>query len=487
MANSIRPFHSLSMERKVVNIETYKEHFDKSQEEVARLKALNRDLLSSNERLTKKLEKRKNELESERESVATCRQLLDELKLKQEQIPGKGFASYLTEDYVERLVLEKSGLESQIIELRNENQTLNHEIISCKARLSKSTSQSDVGMEETEQLRSNLRNQSIELKEMHARFQKLLGDYNSQQRIIENLSHQKNQFQNQFQREANLVAKYQQDFGQEKYYSARQEDEFQRERSQMRKEVENKEGIIESMRHEVLTLKELNNTVKADEQKCKQEMLEVKEQQIELKSKIQELTEANTKIETNKQNCNVEMAELEKQLITLKSQLKDLNANKVAEVELVKENKELKSELEKLQKPKYPDPPGATPATKNTDMTPALLPISIPTDIATIKIIFRAGKTVDVAKLKALPYPKDCEGNQVIITVNKRFELGVLKTIFDVETKGMFAQTTVKYVGVQLFSPIGNSNGEYRGKRHFECEANFGYFVPYEDVFVVVI
>ena len=87
MAHQVNPLRTLvTDEFKEINTENYEDYFDKAQEEVTRLKVENTELLASNEKLTKKLVKKKNELEIENKNLITCRQLVQELNTKFQQL-----------------------------------------------------------------------------------------------------------------------------------------------------------------------------------------------------------------------------------------------------------------------------------------------------------------------------------------------------------------------------------------------------------------
>ena len=467
----------LEEELKQINTEDYK-HFDK---EIARLNEANKELVLANEKLTKTLGKKKNELEAEKASLLTSRQLIDELKLKVEQ--KTSLSLYIDDDYVQKLVMEKSGLESQLSEQKRENQSLNSKINSGTGRVLRSDSvplnDQYYLQPEIEQLRSRIISQDFELSDLYPKCKKLTDDCHYQQRCIDALSFDKNQLKGQL---ANCTRDYQQ----ERCYAGRQEDQFKRDRTHMTGEIANMKLAIESLRQEVNTLKKLNNTIKADEQKCKLEVIELNDQIIPLKLKAQGLTEKNAKIETSKQSCKNEMIQLDEQLVSVISELTHLRAHeREIDAELIKENIRLKSELEGLQKVNSQQ----TPCEKPANLTPDLVPISNQSGIGATRVTLKSGLTANIVKLKAMPYPKDQMDNQVICIVNKHYELGILKAIFEVEMKPAFKSryVTAKYVGIQFFNPVGNSNGEYRGKHHFDCEANFGYFIPYEDVFVPVV
>ena len=107
--------------------------------ELGRLRLENRDLQLAREKLVKKLDKKKNELEIEKTNAITFRQFIQELNRKVELLerepipvisplridPGPG----LTGEVVERLVMEKTGLESNLAEQKTEIETLNTKIV----------------------------------------------------------------------------------------------------------------------------------------------------------------------------------------------------------------------------------------------------------------------------------------------------------------------------------------------------------------------
>ena len=463
-------FFSLEEELKQTNTEDYKQS-DGAQEEIARLNEGNKELVRANEKLTKKLEKKKNELHAEKASLLTAHQLLEALRLKGER--KNSLPSYIDEDYVEKLVLEKSGLESQLSEQKREIESLNSNIISGTGNVLRSDSVPSNDQfylqQEIQQLRSRITRQDYELRDLYPKCKKLTDDCQYQQRCIDNLSSEKNQLKGQL---ANCTRDYQQ----ERFYADRQEDQFKRDRTRMTGEITNMEHVIESLRREVDNLKEINNAIKVDEQKSKLEVIGLNDQIITLKLKAQEPTETNAKIENKNKN---EMIKLDEQRV--KPELGHLGDHeREIDAELIKENIKLKSELEKLR---YQQ----APCEKTANLTPDLAPISNQSGTGATRVTLKSGLKANIIKLKALPYPKDQVDNQVICIVNKRYELGILKAIFEVETKPAFRYVTAKYVGIQFFNPVGNSDGKYRGKHHFDCEANFGYFLPYEDVFVPVI
>ena len=117
--------------------------------ELGRLRLENRDLQLAREKLFKKLDKKKNELENEKTHTITLRQFIQELNRKVELLerdkerqsmpvirplridPRPG----LTGEVVERLVIEKTGLESNLEKQKTEIETLKSEITSMNTRI----------------------------------------------------------------------------------------------------------------------------------------------------------------------------------------------------------------------------------------------------------------------------------------------------------------------------------------------------------------
>ena len=93
------------------------------------------------------MEKKKNELENEKTNSTTFRQFIQELNRKVETLerergtlpvmipPRIDPGTALSEEVVERLVVEKTRLESTVLEQRTEIETLTSEISSMESRL----------------------------------------------------------------------------------------------------------------------------------------------------------------------------------------------------------------------------------------------------------------------------------------------------------------------------------------------------------------
>ena len=152
-----------------------------------------------------------------------------------------------------------------------------------------------------------------------------------------------------------------------------------------------------------------------------------------------------------------------------------------------KEDKKLVQKLSKDSKQKHTDTSGATPGATLSELTPQIIPVANKAGKSSTKIAFRPGMSVNTVKLKSLPNPADYQGKQVIYQMNKRYELGILMVLFEATTRLGLRAVTGKFVGIRLFNPVGNCSGEFRTKRYFECEQNYGIFVAYEYVLVPVV
>ena len=152
-----------------------------------------------------------------------------------------------------------------------------------------------------------------------------------------------------------------------------------------------------------------------------------------------------------------------------------------------KEDKKLVQKLSKDSKQKHTDTSGATPGATLSELTPQIIPVANRSGKSSTKIAFRPGMSVNTVKLKSLPNLAEHQGKQVIYQMNKRYELGILMVLFEAPTKLGMRNVTVKYAGIKLHNPVGNCSGEFRTKRLFDCEQNYGIFVPYEDVLVPVV
>ena len=139
-----------------------------------------------------------------------------------------------------------------------------------------------------------------------------------------------------------------------------------------------------------------------------------------------------------------------------------------------------------LTKQKQTESSGATPGATFYDLTSHIVPVANTTGKSASKILLRPNTHVNVVKLKSLPNPHECILRQAILSINKRYEIGVIMVIFEMPGKVGLRSVTSKYVGIKLNNPVGNSGGEFRTKRYFECEPNCAIFAPLEDVLIPV-
>ena len=122
------------------------------------------------------------------------------------------------------------------------------------------------------------------------------------------------------------------------------------------------------------------------------------------------------------------------------------------------------------------------------DFTPHIVPVANNTRKIPYKILIRTNVNhVKVVKLNAFPNPDEYQGKQAILSINKHYELGVIMVIFELPSKDGLKTVSLKYVGIKLNDPMGNSDGEFRTKHYFECGPNCGIFAPFEDVFIPVV
>ena len=128
-----------------------------------------------------------------------------------------------------------------------------------------------------------------------------------------------------------------------------------------------------------------------------------------------------------------------------------------------------------------------TPDATFNDLTPQIVPVANKTGKPATKSLLRSNTHVNAVKLKSLPNPLEYQGRQAILSINRHYELGVIMVIFELPGKVDLGSVSPKYVGIKLNNPVGNSSGEFRTKRYFECEPNSAIFAPFEDVLIPVI
>ena len=231
--------------------------------------------------------------------------------------------------------------------------------------------------------------------------------------------------------------------------------------------------------YEILALKGELHIANNRIMKLKQASLASEEQ---LKGRIEEIEKANKELRLvvkilNKQITTGRGAQEEKEKSLSLLQTKD---------EQISDLKIQILDLKSHQTPK--ENTTASPGATFHDFTPHIVPVANNTGKISHKVLIRTDVNhVNVVKLNSFPNPYEYQGNQAIILINKHYELGVIMIIFELPGRVGLRSVSLKYVGIKLNNPVGNSGGEYRTERYFECETKCGIFAPFEDVFIPVI
>ena len=228
---------------------------------------------------------------------------------------------------------------------------------------------------------------------------------------------------------------------------------------------------------------------------------------------ISHLKLINLELEASKKTCDTHILELNDELQQCKSDYDDLDERR-------KQSERLREDLERtieeilhgipdrdkltkrrimksLSTPAMPANPKLTKdkgkevdskhseGATNMDLTPELIAQPNNSGKTPSRIIFRGG-CIHVVKLKAFPNVMECISKQVICSINKRYELGILIIIVDLATKVGLRNPVSKHAGIRLYNPVGNCDGVYKSERYFNCPPNCGICVPLEDVYVPV-
>ena len=308
-------------------------------EELGRLRLENRDLQLTREKLVKKLEKKKNELEIERTNATTLRQFIQELNRKVELLerepipvisplridPGAG----LTGEVVERLVMEKTGLESNLEEQKTEIETLKSEITSMNTRLVLTNQNLEIVRGENDRFEKLVPELKLELSKMENECIRMSMSTNSEDKTIEtdtlktrvqNLSITNKHYLSQLQKKDLTIATT--------------TNKFETEKQQI---LERSRLEIEKLKQKETSLNEQLIKVKRElDQKCSVE--------------IQELTVNNNNIKSEKEKCKHELAKLDNQIIELMTELSSIRVyGREEEVKLSQEIEELKNEIHTLR------------------------------------------------------------------------------------------------------------------------------------------
>ena len=499
MAYQMQPLTPLAREEiKEINREEYS---DLSQAEVFRLRAENRELISNLEKLNEKLSKKKNELDMERTNSNTFRQLIQELNTKVQLLESAALPPSPVSPSIQSLqniaMHPVSGeacvgrLESKVCEQRREIEFLNSELISYKNKLqTESAINREAGQVRIELLLRDKQLEECEYKYLKLEAECQLGKQLYQE-AINSLSAEKEQLLRRETGPDRLRLSRELDSANDQIVKLKQtsianEEQLKLKIQQLRSWNMDLENNMNNLNKQIA---EQNKQIGALEQtqldrEKSQTLTEIKDKQIsDLKLQILDLFTPENEVSHQTQ---------------VDEQIKELNLqnkSQVAQTTTIplipantpkwKYDKKLSRLSNDLSRDKQTESSGAgaTPNTTNTDLAPQL--VQMPIKLAGIqKISLRPGRTVRVVKLKHLPDPLQYRDKQVIQSVNKRYELGVLKVILEVPGKVGFKNQ--KYVGINLCTPAGNCSGEFRAKRYFECEPNCGIFVPFEEVLVPV-
>ena len=563
-----------------------------SLEELGRLRLENRDLQLAREKLVKKLDKKKNELENEKTHTTTLRQLIQELNRKVELLerepipvisplridPGPG----MTGEVVERLVMEKTGLESNLAEQKTEIETLNTKIVltnqsleiargenarfeklvpelklelsrmenECK-RMSTSTISEDETIE-TETLKTRLQDLSITNKHYLSQLQKKdltiaksTNKFETEKQQILELS--RLEIEKLKQNETSLneqLIKVKRELDHK--CSALEDDksvleiqvdvlngqigELSEERERCKGRVVELETTLTDLQLQLRKLGEVQQNETATVKKYEQQLTELTNQITILNNELTSVKESASisKQLINKLNQDIEVLETNNKQTIVEFQTKLTQSERDREDlerklgEMARELADRDSRIQELSQPvvipqsrgqvpkspstpvmptnpkleendkpqskgrdsksRFPEPSaGAT----NMNLTPEVIPQANKTNKTPSKISFRC-VNIPVVKLKAFSNPTESYNKQVICTINKRSELGVLMCIFEVQTKVGFKIATTRYAGIKLYNPVGNCDGTYKDKKYFDCSLNCGIFVPLEEVYVPV-
>ena len=401
MANRLANLFPLETDFKEINQEDYKECFDQSQEEVARLERENRELVVSRDKLNRKWAKKKNQLEIEKSHLITSRQLIQELNAKIIQLentlnsrpnsenigehPSPFLATSHTEEFVEKLLQEKTGLESKISEQNCQIEFLNSELISYKK----------------------------------------LGTVAELGNSIETLNRADKDLMLQLIRSKCV--------------------ELKKKKSNFTERITNKTTETDEIK-----ITEAENTISDFERKF---------EETPIKTHFPGIYQKNQRSPTRPFMTSSSV----KPKISPQTQL----------IQAIAKN----------QPSKQPDSPIPT-----GEETPSISLILNSTSKTSKKITFRPGICVNVVTLKAVCKAMSHQPvKQVIIQVNKRYELGLLMIVFEMDNKVGFRNSISRFAGIRLYNTVGNSKGEFGGKYFFECDQNCGLFLPAKEVLVPVL
>ena len=502
-----------------------------SLEELGRLRLENRDLQLAREKLVKKLDKKKNELEIEKTNAITLRQLIQELNRKVELLerepipvisplridPGAG----LTGEVVERLVMEKTGLESNLAEQKTEIETLKSEITSMDTKIVLTNQSLEIARGENARFEKLVPELKLELSKKENECKRLSMSTNNADETnetetlktrLQDLSITNNHYLSQLQNKLD-----------ESQYEVT---ELLRKCNSLQKSKNEIEDTLQTelkeSRDEVFLLKTETNQQKETINKQNEVIETYKQQQISEEYKASETKDrlmsryhypfqSPASLPTHSIGLNTKPPVIEQPWKCLfcgatypSERERDIhmtdscnNAPTRDDQSIVTQHRppmgrppmmKAHSPLDNLPyRPPFQQRERQleSPQAALMELTPKLIPQANKTGKSPSKISFR-GTSIYVIKLKACPNPTESYNKQVIYSINKHYELGVLMCIAEVQTKVGFWEVLYKYAGIKLYNPVGNCDGAYKDKRYFDCPPNCGIFVPIEDVNIPV-
>ena len=398
--------------------------------ELGSLRLENKEFQLAREKLVKKLNKKKNELEIERTNANTLRQLIQELNRKVELLerdkgsetlsvinpPVIDLVPGLTGEIVERLVIEKTGLESSLEEQKTEIETLNTRLVLTNKKLEIARRDNDRFEKLVPELKLKLSKMEIECKRMSM-------STNSDDNTIETLK-------------------------------TRVQD----------LSITNKHYLSQLQKKDLTIATTTNNETE------KQQILE--RSRLEIEELKQNVTNLNELIKTQRELSERDIEELADK----DSRIYEFNQEVIEPIKKP-------ATRSTLFNPKLNEKETSEGATDKESITKLVLHAN-KTGIPPTKLNFR-GVRINVVKLKSFPNPTEFCNKQVICLINKNNELGKLKCIAELQTiQGL--KKTRRYAGIKLYNPVGNCDGTYKDKKHFDCPPKFGIFVSLEDVYVPV-
>ena len=376
MANQIKPPTPLATEEfKEVNTENYKDRFELSQKEVSRLTAENRELILKSEKQSKKLEKKKVELETEKTNSVTFRQFIQELNNKVQLLERAAPPSVtptiplahtpildtvLSEVFVEKLVIEKSGLESQVCEQKREIEFLNSELISYMNKLAHFTESQNPAFapnHELTQLRADLALKEQRLVECKSNYSSLEAECKLVKQLFQDalasLSADKEQLQQHLDVERGVNGKLGLEIEQHMKLIGAQ-------RTSLLENAENFKltAELDNANDQILKLKQSNLS---NEDHLRRKINGLANENMELNNNINtfrfKIEEQNNQIIASKQSqretdkTQTQLETKDKQISNLKMQIMDQQATEQTNQNQVeKQLKELNDEIEQLQR-----------------------------------------------------------------------------------------------------------------------------------------